>query len=367
MNDLKKIFSELIQREYQKKAITRIEGKLINEYSEKPPSFEQLIESGYTVHLDLQQLEPETRLQVWNKLINSQTLTKRTYNPFEYRKNTDQFGILHEEYNISWLDLSGILWSYMSHHWHKQAFHHPENYDIFRSTKEPELIMLRKQNVKPETQTFKATKDKNVISIQLLPNEIQSLNNKLFANTPDEYHKEAHQKLTRLKAMNCSFATLSALVIWFLFQYPPSTAFFLGVLATIGIPFFTFDLALLAIISLASILISIGINYIYSVLTPETDINFWQTLNKICYNIAFFVIPLTILICIPAAALNVNLLIIAGIAALFAIYHYICLNEWHNQESSSIVSRMASMFTTTSNDHEKSIRDNTQSPESQPK
>ena len=33
-----------------------------------------------------------------------------------------------------------------------------------------------------------------------------------------------------------------------------------------------------------------------------------------------------ILICVPAAALNINLLIIAGIAGLFALYHYMCLN-----------------------------------------
>lgn len=342
------------------KFIARTEGCFFKE--EAKLSFESLLTSGYTLHLDLQNLSPEEKQKVWDELLKQQSLKKLAYNPFHYRRNTDHFGVLHEEYNISWLDWSGMLWSYYNQHWHKQAFHHPDNYHVFRSSQQPDLIMLRKLDV--DDTPFKPTRNKNVISLQFFNKPIESLSYNMTDYDAKEYHEKALKKLTCDKALNCSSATLCALVIWFLFQYPPSTEFVLGLLAAIGIPFFPFSLALLGIISLASIVISIIINYVYTLFTPESDINFWQTLNKVMYNIAFFVIPLLILICVPAAVLNVNLLIIAGVAALFAIYHYVCLNNLHAKESETIVNQIASLFRTPN--HEKPSPTHTSSVELEP-
>lgn len=335
-------FNHLVSELYSDRSLTRIEGALLQ--SEDRPTFEELLTSGYTVHLDLQNLSSTDRMKVWAELVKNQEIKKNVFNPFKYRKNTDQFGILHEEYNISWLDWSGMLWSYCQHHWHTQAFKHPSNYNIFRASKNPELIMIRKRDALLTNSNLKPIRNENVISIQLFDN-IPTINNDIHSEqSPVEYHQTAIKKITRLKAMTCSAATLVALLIWFLFQYPPSTAFFLGILAAIGIPFFTFDMALLAVVSLSSIIISIVINYIYTTITPESDINFWQTLNKVCYNVAFFVLPLMILICIPAAVLNINLLIIAAIAALFAIYHYLCLNEWYSKEDNEVTKLTDRLF-----------------------
>ncbi|MEE2770329.1 MAG: hypothetical protein VX835_04540 [Pseudomonadota bacterium] len=339
-------FLELLENSYAQRTIVRTEGILYSKSFNDPaqPTLIQLLNSGYTLHLDLQNLNIENRQKVWNELVKNQSIKKKSYNPFHYRRHSDQFGILHEEYNISWLDWSGMMWSYFNHHWHTQAFHHPDNYQIFRSSKQPELVMLRKLKVDKQTQVFQPKRDKNVISIQFFENIPTIFSSDIFSKSPDDYHKAANKKISCSRMLSCSAATLIALLIWGLFQYPPSTIFIIGLLATIGIPFFSYNIALLGIISLASIVISIIINYIYLTISPDVDINFWQTLNKIFYNVAFIVLPLMILICVPAAALNINLLIIAGIAGLFALYHYMCLNTWHTNETKSVYDITQGLF-----------------------
>lgn len=322
--------------------IKRLEGLAVpSKYS-----MHDLLHSNYTLQLDLQNLNPEERQKVWQALTNNQTLTKTWLNPFTFRNNVDQFGAFHEEYKTSWFDFSGIFWSFCKQHWHKQAFHHPDNYYIFRSSKKPNLVMIQYYGTKYQTDNkFTPLKPKNVLSFQFFNKPINQINNEdTYAASAQDYHKKAIEKLILRKLHGSSSATLIALLIWFLVQYPPSTQFVLGLLASIGIPFFVYDIALLAIISLASIILSILINYIYTIMSPDVDIDFWKTFNMILYNLAFFVLPVIIFICLPAAALNVNLLIIAAIAALFAIYHFVCLNNLNRQEDKTTISFIESLF-----------------------
>lgn len=328
-----------IFQEQRNNILFRIEGQ---NYYEQEHSLEAILDSGYTLHLDLQELSYENRKTIWGRLNANTDLKKLFYNPFPYRRSEDQFGNLHEDYKISWLDWSGMLWSFFNHHWYKQSFYHPANYHIFRSSEQPELIMIRKLG-NQQLDTVKPTHSANIFSMKFFNQTVNPSDNH-FSKSPKNYHEQAKRKSTQLKAMRTSSASLIAIVTWFLVQYPPSTILFLTLLAIIGIPFLSFNIAMLAVISLISIIISIGINYIYTIMSPETDINFWHSLNKIMYNVAFFVVPLMIIICIPAQILNINLLIIAGIAALFALYHTMCLNDWYKDEVSFVSQLKRSLF-----------------------
>ena len=117
-DNLKENFLNLVKQN-NGKIITRVEG--INFVDTESITFEDLLTSGYTLQLDLQNLAPAERQKVWDELLKQISIKKLAYNPFPYRRSSDHFGVLHEEYNISWLDWSGMTWSYFNHHWHKQS------------------------------------------------------------------------------------------------------------------------------------------------------------------------------------------------------------------------------------------------------
>lgn len=332
---------------YRSKAITRLDGMICKQLDVDIRKRNQdLLYSGYTLHLDLQNLSKEEKRAVWKQLTEDTTLTHLAKNPFNYRGTEDQFGQLHEEYFTSWLDISGNLWAYFSNYWHQQAFITDDNaFYVFKTRDHPDLIMLKYIGDHKTTLSPKPKHTLNVVSTQFFKKKIQSLSNNSSSQSADAYHKTALQLDHLFKLKQSSIAVILSLLIWFLFQYPPSSTFFIGLLASIGIPFFPINLALLGTLSLISIFVAIGINYFCDLLTTKGQhIVELQTLNKILYQIALFVFPIILAASTLFVCFQVNLLLLSFIALAFALYHYLCLNDSFLSHKDRAASSMSSLF-----------------------
>lgn len=339
MPNLSKQFVAMMQRN-KHQCLIRIEG--MHNFLKDDNQFDELLQSGYTVQLDLQQLASKEKKTFWSDLTKNVPLTHLKRNPFNYRATEDQFGQLHEEYHSSWLDIAGNIWAYCANFWYKQAYITDDNaFYVFRTHDQPNLIMLKYIGNDKKNLTKPTQETKNIISCQFFKSPLTALSSNLLSHSAEEYHKIALERDHLYKLKQSTWAVIISLLIWLTFQYPPSTAFFIGLLASIGIPFFPINLMLLATVSLTSIFAAIAINYLCDLLSSNgKDIIELQAINKLLYQAAFFIVPLCLLISSTMMCLQINLLILAFIALAFALYHYLCLNETflnHKEKVSSYV------------------------------